>query len=410
VQLLVLAGATFVTAGVTLSGVLGLTTVTGEKAQRLVGSLRTIGLHESAYWVSWYTAFVPLLIAMALLAALVGQGTGIALFTNANYGIHMLGFLLLGSATLAQSLCCASVQRSPRWVNVTTFCLFALAVSMTTVFAAAALYTFVYLPSIPVIIPLLIGWMPVFHYGKFMTSIITYIYFAPPPSSTQQQQQQQQAAAAWRGGDSLWEVVVNGTLQDSRPGSWARQFSALQPVASAPVFGWSQLAERPAAITVMVDGFPQQWQDVAPSFNLWMLVVLTVGYLLLAWYFAQIATADLGARQPFYFPFSPYYWGAVKPPTTSQDGDTLALVQRLSRSEGSVRIHKLSKSYAKQTVSMRRVAARVASCIPPSPLPLPLPTSCVCVCVQALKEVSLVLPPGQCTALLGQVRRLDARG
>ncbi len=106
----------------------------------------------------------------------------------------------------------------------------------------------------------------------------------------------------------------------------------------------------------------------------------------------KVFTGDLGAAQHFWYPFSPYYWGIfavggacnLKPslsltvgwltpqvPDTLEPGDTVGRIQQLSALEGSVRAHKVSKSYGKTT---------------------------------ALTEVSLVMPPGQLVALLGQVR------
>ena len=75
-----------------------------------------------------------------------------------------------------------------------------------------------------------------------------------------------------------------------------------------------------------------------------------------------------GAAQPFYFPLLPHYYGLIRRPATVERGDTVAELQRRSAAEGSVRIHRLSKAYGK---------------------------------AQALKEVSLLLAPGQCCALLG---------
>lgn len=85
-------------------------------------------------------------------------------------------------------------------------------------------------------------------------------------------------------------------------------------------------------------------------------------------YLGQVCTGDLGAAQPFYFPLSPYYWGVAKLPSHVEAGDTLGELQRLSAIEGSIRVHKVSKSYGAAT---------------------------------ALKEVSMVLPPGQVTCILG---------
>jgi hypothetical protein len=86
-------------------------------------------------------------------------------------------------------------------------------------------------------------------------------------------------------------------------------------------------------------------------------------------YLGQVFTGKTGGfAQPLYFPCSPRYYGCMRPPATVERGDTVAELQRRSALEGSVRIHRLSKAYGDK---------------------------------QALTEVSLLLAPGQCCALLG---------
>jgi hypothetical protein len=63
---------------------------------------------------------------------------------------------------------------------------------------------------------------------------------------------------------------------------------------------------------------------------------------------AQVASGDLGASQPFYFPLWPTYWG-FKSRAPVMTGDTLGKEKLASAQQHSIRIYKLSKSYDKMT-------------------------------------------------------------
>jgi hypothetical protein len=69
---------------------------------------------------------------------------------------------------------------------------------------------------------------------------------------------------------------------------------------------------------------------------------------------AQVASGDLGASQPFYFPLWPTYWG-FKSRAPVMTGDTLGKEKLASAQQHSIRIYKLSKSYDKMTALKVRV-------------------------------------------------------
>lgn len=129
-----IAGSTFPIVGVVLSSIFVMTMVTGEKARRLVGALRTIGLLDSAYWISWLVGSLPVLLLLALIAAGVGVATGIELYTRADYSVHFVGLFMLATSTTSMALCCSSFVRSQRAVNITAFCLFAVAATTAVLF------------------------------------------------------------------------------------------------------------------------------------------------------------------------------------------------------------------------------------------------------------------------------------
>jgi hypothetical protein len=122
--------------------------VAGEKSRLLLGSLRTAGLVEAAYWLSWFIAYVPVLAACAVITALSATGTGIALFSNCDFGVLWLGLFMLAASCAAMALCCASFVRAQRAVNVVAFLLFAVSAVCTSLFSPLDLYDLLLEPSI----------------------------------------------------------------------------------------------------------------------------------------------------------------------------------------------------------------------------------------------------------------------
>ena len=492
--LLMLSAPTFPAAGVTIASLLILSLVTGEKAKKLVSALRSIGLLESAFWLSWSLSTLPLFFALALVTAAVLQATRILMFSNTDYSVLLVSVFLLATSTASMALCCASFVSSQRAVNVTSFCKFAVVIvlSICLTFPGTmdghSLYAALYEPGTSKWELIILGPWPIVHFGRMTTSIFNRIYFGnygvvPDPtgangggggndgfhsysaydvdfealplrnggvgfpwtvhkpkkasetasypsssSSSSFPSSSSQHDRLWGGEAPLSSIqgvqarirAASNTLRtavsqrhasaataqhalfdepDISSGSSPSGLSALRGAAgwaqaggrmlqggggggggggsgsSLPAggytFTWSDLTRVPDPVTVTVNGLPTQYTDFTPSFNLWMMSFLTAGYLLAAWYFGQIATGDLGAAQPFYFIVSPYYWGLASLPATVESGDTVAAVQKASGVEHSVRVHKLTKNYKGSSNT-------------------------------ALKEVSLVLPPNQLTALLGQ--------
>lgn len=325
-------GPAFLSIGVVGASLLVLVQVSGEKHRKLLGMLKTVGLLDSAYWASWFVSYLPLILAAAVLTPASGAVSKLIIFARVDFSIHMLAILLLGTATVAMALALSACVSRPVWVTGLAFVQFALSVSLTIIFGVIGLYQFAYLPTIPPGLAFLFIIWPYFHYGRLLSSAMRYIL---------------------TGGSSL-----NADSASSSP------FSGDNNVAT---FGWTQLQQTPPEQTIYVSGLPRQWTDKPASYDLGMLCVLTLVYMLLAWYFSSVST---GA--PVYFFLLPSYWGLVKPASKQAmpaDGDTLAQIQQASATEGSIRVHKLSKSYKQ---------------------------------VQALKEVTLHLKPNAVTALLGQ--------
>ena len=166
--IMLLAGPTLLVSGVVCGAMMILMVITGEKSRRLVGQLRTIGLFESAFWVTWGAAWLPILFLMALLTPAVGVASKTLLFSNVAYSVHLVSLILLAAAYAANAMCCASMVRSQRCVSAAVFFLFAAAVTVATLIAAFQLYQFVYYPGIPLALQMFLGLFPCFHFGKLM--------------------------------------------------------------------------------------------------------------------------------------------------------------------------------------------------------------------------------------------------
>jgi ABC-type multidrug transport system ATPase subunit len=417
------AAATFMICGVISAVLFAMMVVTGEKSRKLVGQLRTIGMYESAFWFSWLTAYLPVIFAMALFSPLIGQACNLTIFTYVDYSVHLVMFFLLGTAVLANAFCCSAWILSTIAIIIASFCQLAIGIIIPVLFSATGLYTVIYSPGVPTVVQAWVGLFPPFHYGKLMSTIITHVYKPPivdtsdDSLSTPIQPFQHRfssehlhvltsfgfdpSVVEWLHSKLLSASssasMINSNFSSSSTSAFSNPISRhgrssawiAEPLThSGSVIGgglgagisvaqsgytrftWNDLVDVPDPITVISDtGLPTTFQDKGGDFNLWMLILLTFGYLILAWYLGQCCTSDMGAAEPFYFPLSPYYWGIWTLPATVEPGDTVSMVQAMSAREGSVRLHKLSKVYKTQT---------------------------------AVKEISLMLPPGQLVALLGQ--------
>ena len=320
-------GAAFLVMGVIGGTLLLLITVTGEKQRKLLGSLRTIGLLDSAYWLSWIVTYAPIFLVMALISPAAGVISKIILFTRVEYGLHVIALFLLALSTGAMTLACAACLNRPFYVNMSAFCFFAVAVAMSIIYTVTGINRILYRPDFPPALAVLcMHPFPFVHYSRLMTTFMQYIL---------------------TGGASL------GSAANTQGG------------AAAPVvFGWPQMTQTPPSTTVYVNSLPQTFTDRPASFDLAMMFILFIAYLLLAIYMGA-----LNAGSPVYFFLLPSWWGLASPPSLPEVGDTLAEVQAESARDGTVRAHKLSKSYK---------------------------------ALQALKEVTLTLQPSALTALLGQ--------
>lgn len=332
-----LAGTAFPVLGVVLASLFLLLVITGEKSAHLVAHLRSVGLFESAYWASWWAASLPIWMLLGLITPAVARSLKLQMWSDAEYGIHVISLFLLGSSCAALALAISSCVRSPRMVNLCAFLTFALALGVTMASGLFGLYSFLYSPVFPAGLTAFLSILPWVHYGRVCQGILN------------------------------WKISSIAAQMQAA----ANEETPAQPAPT--VFTWDDMARLPNSTAIMIRGIAGTWQDKALDFSLWMMLIDCMLWLVVAWYFGQVLTGDLGAARPWYFPFTVSYWqgssslsGKVE---AVDSNDTLGRLQAKSEAEGSLIAHKISKSYGKTT---------------------------------ALKEVSVSLHPGQLLALLGQ--------
>jgi ABC-type multidrug transport system ATPase subunit len=289
--------------------------VVSEKQQKLLGALRNMGVFESAYWISWLLAFVALFLVIAPVIVLVGRGLAIDLFTKCSFVVHWLAMSLLLCSSASLSFMFAAVATKQRWVNVASL-LYIMStiviVSLLSVTIAATGSDFYQIYNGATLLPpAVIFFLPAAHYARILGDIGRVI-------------------------TPLAEVK----LDDWNAG-------AVSVVSEAEDFSWSHLT-RTEFLPFGCDVAKHKCFSPPPtSWELIAMLLNTLLYTLLAWYFSQVFAAQ-GANQPFYFIFSPAYWGFKRKKNVVR-GDVIGDAQQRSFNEQSVCLHKLSKSYDKVT-------------------------------------------------------------
>ena len=85
-------GHLFVVMGTLIGTLIIINTITGEKRARIVGTMRMMGLHESAYWMSWMIILWILSLIGAAITATCGTLTPIKVFKECDWGVHFVAF------------------------------------------------------------------------------------------------------------------------------------------------------------------------------------------------------------------------------------------------------------------------------------------------------------------------------
>ena len=117
-------------------------------------------------------ALFPLLFLSALIGTSVGYALDLNVFTNCDYIVHLLVMLLFLFNMGALALFVGSFVTRPRWVNVASFLVFAIAVITQTLLAVTGAQDIIYSPALPVVVPMIVFPMPWYHYGRVFQDIL----------------------------------------------------------------------------------------------------------------------------------------------------------------------------------------------------------------------------------------------
>lgn len=100
-------GAIFIIFFVIMIALAVLQAVAREKQGKMLGILRLMGLSEINYWSSWFLCFFVVSLLSALIAAVTGVITGLAVFKYADFAIHFVALFLfmMVSASLCVLVC-----------------------------------------------------------------------------------------------------------------------------------------------------------------------------------------------------------------------------------------------------------------------------------------------------------------
>ena len=285
-------GDLFMSVGCSLSALLVLHTLSGEKADHLLAALRVIGLNELAYWAAWTAAFFVPCVGGAFLSTVSGIALGIRVYDKCSFSVHFVAMVLFLQSYAAFAGCLSSFVKRPRNVNATTFGLMLFAIVFTEL---SKTYQYSWDTS-SIFMMSLCSILPFYHYCRIFRAIALVAY---DPDSND---------------DFGWadmSAIVNGTF----------------------------LNERREA---------EEYQEFTPMFSLLMMGFCVIFYAGLSWYLGQVFAKDEGGNLSWTFPLRPSYWGFSKP-TEYLRGDIIAEERELSRTDHSVRCYKLSKAYEEIT-------------------------------------------------------------
>lgn len=298
------------------------------RAHHLV-KMRMMGLVESSFWLSWFVIFLALAAVAGFITAAIGAGTGLDFFAHASFVATAMIFTTVGIAMAAFGLLVGAVFTARGAITASYVLFFIAALSAhLAIGITCSLRPFpteygrcyahaAYDPSTNSAASTILHLLPSFHLGKMIEDVanVAMSEFAGVDGPRDRD--------GFYGAEDLFR---SANLTDaSRPAS--------QPTAT--------YYEAPSAAA-----------------NGAMLLGLALVYLALAWYFSQVIVGDAGAAKPMSFVCSSAFWGLSERRPAVQPGDTVAAVKDLSAREGSVDLHKLSKTY-KEVTALKECTFRI---------------------------------------------------
>ncbi|KAJ3089924.1 hypothetical protein HK102_005148 [Quaeritorhiza haematococci] len=285
-------------------------TVAKEKQKKLLGPIRRMGLHESAYWVAAFIPYIPVALLAATASAGIMKAVAsyytvydktdffVATILHLSFALAMAGFGLLFSGLVSR----------PLFINL-----------MIGLVAAAIIVTnfVVFVPGVKGVVFLLAPWLS---FGKAWTDVL----YTTQPTTMYNETAPFDFGKLFNTPRIVSDEILKSIKSDD-------------PSAS---YGLKQL--KPAID--IYQSLPSTGETVL------VLILSPIVFLLFAWYLNQAVPSEDGFSRVWYFPFTSSFWtGRQKRKEKIAVGDTAAMEQELSRETASVRVLKLSKQYKNTT-------------------------------------------------------------
>lgn len=289
----------FFVVGVNAVGIIVSHFIVYEKKHKLVGSMRMMGLIESAHWMSWLFIECLLLIPSSLLMPLVGLALDLTIYRRTDFGVQFILLFVFAISTVACSFFLFSIITSSRWVNGMNFLWISSSFAIAFILSLMLRNNMYILwsPQTPSFIVFLVSIHPAIHYSKCVDDIYRKIFPQNGPPIP----------------ISKYTYSFSDLYHSEKIGSGDSSYYAK-----------------------------------STNYNLCMMLLLSFIYLILAWYLAQVFSGKQGGSKPFYFPFLPSYWGFSFQAEPIPE-DTIGQKQKESKIKQSIVLHKLSKAFKKNT-------------------------------------------------------------
>jgi hypothetical protein len=304
-----------------------------EKTAGLIGSLRVVGMADSAYWMSWWmTLTVVVIVPSCLLTTAVIYALDVALLTDVNALALTLAFLTQYSSLLALQFLAVAVATSRPFLYALYFCILCLSVtsvSLAAFFRAGPEDTagrvFQYL-------------MPGYNLGGILDSMYRYNTrfgdYLPASNVTQYELDNLFSAFGMCNETSLNidpTVCQDIDLVDDTTKCW----KYINCRDETYIWDENQCAPDTCYFTPL--------SDIA---RLVVMLVHSVVFMALAWYALQVIPSGNGLTYRPWFFLTPQYWKSAS--NASRPTETDNERQRQSRQTESIVLQGLTKEFKTQ--------------------------------------------------------------
>jgi len=318
-----------------------------ENELKLRLSMRTMGLKNSIYWFTWFITNTVINIFSALVLIGFGAAFQFAFFLKTNFLVLFLLFFLFSTSMVPLAFFFSAFLNSTKTASTVAFIVFVAGLLLQVMFTSFPIYYW-YEDSTPRILQILFPFYAPFDFAKLFADINTL---------TQPQ------------------ISLDGSTNSATGYTLSQLFHPFN-VTSVSVTS-------PAGVQSMI-----------------MFIVIAIILLILAWYFDNVIPIP---RRPVWFPFQPAYWGCTclslddpEPVITPVNADQLSQMSPDAKKEMEAAINKTLRdglriininkrftsywSYMLNILTRGKVRDRS---------------------FQAVANMFLTVPSGECLALLG---------